>query len=201
MKAQGPSDEELIARAQAGGPGAIEARNALIVRHMGFIVMVIRRSVPHHRNHEELIGLAVEAYIRSIELYDPKFGTKLNTYAGNAIYRLLARAWLRDSLVRRPLQRAETRRDEYQRVFGQLRSLVDVAAPEPKEAAAWSHREIMAAMDRLLDERARRILLARTIGGQGLREVAAVEGISRERVRRIEARAKRVVREALEAMV
>lgn len=97
-----PPDEQLIAKAQAGD---LEARNALVMRHRGFLhSIIIQQCRRLRRNYEseELLAPAIESLCRAIMSFDPSRGAKLLTMAKLGIEQAVRRAILRDSPLTRP---------------------------------------------------------------------------------------------------
>ena len=99
-------DLVLIARAQGGD---VAARNALVERHFGYIVMMVKRGAGRHAKRteaggglDELLSFGVEAFMRSIERFDARQGVKLTTYAGMGILRMVWREVNRRGVIRVP---------------------------------------------------------------------------------------------------
>lgn len=194
----GLSDLELIACAQAGGADALEARNALVMRHYAFICFIARRAC-RGEDPTEHLSHAVEAYIAAIRMFKPDRGANLNTFATLGMER---RVWRARNVSRGaiyvPQSRAGKKWDGHREKAFQMRAIVhacQVAAPE-EDVCRHTGAEIDHALSQL-DERERRVFLAR-VEGVKLRELAETEGVCRERIRQIEDQAIKRLRKLLQ---
>lgn len=196
FKQTGPPDAELAARAQAGD---IDARNQLIMRHIGYLHMLVRKVLAQQRrctDSEPLIAVAVQQFARAIMLYEPSRG-KLITFAAMVIEQSVRQAIWADSPLTRPVNfpRPRSLRDAW---FKASSSPVDIHEPAMKNSVGCSGEEAYARLEleekRLLarwameqlDERSRAVIVMRNVEQLTLAEVGAVLGVSKERVRQIE---------------
>lgn len=209
-----PSDNELIARAQAGD---IEARNQLIMRHIGYLHMLVRRVLRTHRRidaSEELIGVAIESFGRAIMQFDPARGAKITSMASKGIISQLNRALWADSPITRPGQwptnadnvdawkRAGHHTVELVMKGDGARSLERLGCSGEEAYARLDHEErrLLArwAIEQL-DERSRQVIVMRNVEQLTLAEVGTVLGVCKERVRQIESKAIERMRELVAA--
>ncbi len=213
FKQTGPPDAELAVKAQAGD---IEARNQLIMRHIGYLHMLVRRVLSTHRRSdasEELICVAIESFARAIKQYDPSRGAKITSMASKGIMSQLNRALWADSPITRPgawppnAENVEAwKRAGHQTVElvmkGDARALerVGCSGEEAYERLEHEERRLLArwAIEQL-DERSQAVIVMRNVEQLTLKEVGAVLGLSKERVRQIEDRAIDRMRELVAA--
>lgn len=193
-------DLELIARAQAGDT---HARNALILRHLGFVHMLIARvckRAKFKQPYDELVAVAVAKFVQCIMLFDPSHGVKITTYSGLGIEQEVQKAINRDSPITRPYNVPDN--PQHMPAWERAgRPSVDMH--EPKHAplmpsiagdgfARLEHEErkdiVRWAFDQL-NVREKSVMVMRKVDGMTLQEVGAVLGCTRERVRQIEVKA------------
>lgn len=72
----------LVRKAQAG---SIEARNQLIEENLGLLYSTIRSMNLPRTDADEHLSVAVDAFIRCINAFDPDRGIALSTYAARSI--------------------------------------------------------------------------------------------------------------------
>jgi RNA polymerase sigma factor (sigma-70 family) len=189
------TDGELARSAQAGDT---QSRNALIMRHFGFIHLLVRRQCRGCKSAidaEELIGEGVHGMARAIATFDESKGFKLTTYAHLPITQRVRRAINQhDAVLKRPdnmpkgkqrdawLQATTPAIDVHDPALGlSLRddgALSRLDLEEQRLISRW-------AMDQL-EERERNVIVMRMVDGLTLAEAGAVLGLCRERVRQIE---------------
>ncbi len=83
--------QEEAAMVRLAQAGDLTARNRLVENNYRFIWAATIKFVERYRIYtaEELVGHAAEAYMRAIEGFDLSRGFRLNTYAGQSIWRAL----------------------------------------------------------------------------------------------------------------
>jgi RNA polymerase sigma factor (sigma-70 family) len=195
---------ELIAIAQAGmraelskeGPtfnrleaiaDGIEARNELIVTNKAFIydrTTKELRILKKRNQADQWIGYGVTAYLKAIEKFDAKFGCRLNTYSS---------WWIKCHVRRAACGARHTPRYRFESTLTSLRGFADkiVAAPEDDNFEAEQTAHIVEMMNvalSLLKPRSADVLRQR-MKGRTLEEIGDEMGLSKERIRQIEARA------------
>lgn len=173
-----------------------------------------------HLAKEDLEQQSVLGLLRAIEDFDPDQGNRFGTYAGWWIQSLLDEFCVRNSRLVRPSLRSETRR--MQLPANAFKSLTDPVVsgnrsdtaskitlgetipspdPSPEDIAILSvdsDRKHLGRAMRQLDPRSRKIIKARFAEDPpALREIGEKLGISKERVRQLEAAALKQLRELL----
>jgi RNA polymerase primary sigma factor len=169
---------------------ALSVKNELIGANLRLVVSIAKKHAGPTNNLFELISEGNMSLIRAVEKFDASRGFKFSTYASWAIMRTFARAipeekFRRDRFVTGHEEMFEAapddRGDVYQQESDQLRS-----------------QEIVRGMLGRLNDRERRILIGRYgIGGthqQTLEQLGRELGVTKERVRQIEARAREKLR-------
>ena len=182
--------------------GDLEARNILIERNMRLVAHIMKKYYTQVDDQDDLISIGTIGLIKGISSFDASKGARLATYAARCVeneilmhFRRLKRGGNEVSLS----DYIETGKD------GGALSLMDVVCSEEDLFEDLSNRELYAglyrAVTRVLDERERKIISVRygLSGMQPLtqREAAAVLGISRSYVSRIEKKALEKLKEYL----
>ena len=193
------ADMDRIERLQED---ALAVKNQIIRANLRLVVSIAKKNVGQADNLFERVSDGNMSLIRAVEKFDYSRGNKFSTYASWAIIRNFARS-IRDE---------NHRRDRF--VTGH--EVAFESAADPREQARESEaehnhsREAVRGMLGRLDERERKILSSRFgIGDSGertLEDLGRELGITKERVRQIEARAqdklrKIAVEERLDLMV
>ena len=165
---------------------AVTVKQRIVRANLRLVVAVARRYRGRADELAELVSIGNLALIRAVDKFDFARGHKFSTYATWVIRNDLVRAIRKDGRLReRP---ALERRAVYM-------DTVDTRAdPGEQRSARDGREEVMARLLGQLDERERRVLVGRFgIGGgreETLRQIGAELGISKERVRQIESRAR-----------
>jgi RNA polymerase primary sigma factor len=181
------------AGAQAPGLDLVEAlqgealavKNQIIRANLRLVVSTVKKLIRPGQDFAELVSDGTVALIVAIEKFDFSRGYKFSTYASWAI---------RNNVFRSPLK--QRRRDRF--FTGHEAMLAD--APDhrnetrPRPAEQEGHREAIQRMLGRLGDRERTIIVAR-FGLEGAREKTLGQlgkelGISKERVRQLEFRAR-----------
>lgn len=174
---------------------AVETKNQIIRANLRLVVSIAKRHVGPAEDFFELVSDGNMSLIRAVEKFDFARGNKFSTYASWAIMKNYARS-IPDELRHRDRFRTST--DE---MFAATR---DQRSDEYEQELAQAQRE--AQIGRILgrlDEREQRIIRRRFGLGPGqepltLKEVGEEMGVTKERVRQIEARALSKLRQAAE---
>jgi len=182
------AERELALRIQAGEPGADYELASTVVG-------IIDRMVRYYRRRCRTFtasDLWQEAWIAAIEAarsYDPvTHDVRFSTYAWRALcWRFRNIAYKRDHLVRRPRRVAKIVRVLFD---------FDLAEPEPEDDPWDDEREIVARHLRHFPARTQRIFRLRA-EGKTLEEIGREIGLTKERIRQIEARTIREIQERI----
>ena len=182
--------------------GDIAARNVLIERNMRLVAHILKKYYAKGYEQEDLISIGTIGLIKSIETFDESKGARLATYAARCVeneilmyFRSLRKSSQDVSLS----DYIETGTD------GAPLALMDVVADEgdllERVADREDLRKLCKAIDTVLGEQERQVIICRYGLGGGSpkrqREVAAITGISRSYVSRIEKKALEKLKNAL----
>ncbi|HEY1065443.1 MAG TPA: sigma-70 family RNA polymerase sigma factor, partial [Pirellulales bacterium] len=167
----------------------------IIRANLRLVVSIAKRHVTPNENFFELVSDGNMSLIRAVEKFDFSRGNKFSTYATWAIMKNFARS-IPDDHKRRG--RFRTSLDEM------FESTVDLRSDQYELESAQSRRvsELRGILDRL-DEREQKIIISRFGLDHHhepltLKEVGERMGVTKERVRQIEARALLKLRKAAE---
>ena len=188
---------------QRSAQGDLEARNVLIERNLRLVAHIMKKYYAQTSDQEDLISIGTIGLIKGIESFDPSKGARLATYAARCVENEILmhfRAQRKSSQDVSLSDYIETGAD------GAALSLMDVVSDDEDLLERVSNREqlrrLCLAVDRELTPQERQVVVARYGLGGGAplrqREVAALTGISRSYVSRIEKRALEKLRGALE---
>jgi len=174
---------------------AVATKNLIIRSNLRLVVSIAKRHVGPVDNFFELVSDGNMSLIRAIEKFDYSRGNKFSTYATWAIMKNFART-IPDELKRR--DRFRSGADEM------FSATEDVRSDQFEQESAQSQREeqIHRILERL-DDREQKIIirrfgLQRGLEPRTLQEVGAEMGVTKERVRQIEARALSKLKKAAE---
>jgi len=169
---------------------SLAVKNQIIRANLRLVVSIAKKRVGPTNNFFELVSDGNMSLIRAVEKFDATRGFKFSTYASWALMKNFSRSipeenQRRDRFVTGHEQMFEsapdTRSDVYERESGQRRN-----------------HEIVQGMLGRLNDRERRVLVSRYgIGGadeQTLEQLGRELGVTKERVRQIEARAQEKLR-------
>ena len=172
---------------------ALKTKNQIIRCNLRLVVSIAKRHVAPTENFFELVSDGNISLIRAVEKFDYARGNKFSTYATWAIMKNFARS-IPDEHKRRGRFRTS-----HEEMFD---SAVDGRSDqyELEQAQNLREREIGKILGRL-DEREQKIIISRfgldhSHEPQTLKEVGKEMGVTKERVRQIEARALSKLRKA-----
>lgn len=188
---------------QRSAQGDLEARNILIERNLRLVAHIMKKYYAHTSDQEDLISIGTIGLIKGITTFNAQKGARLATYAARCVENeilMYFRSQKKSSQDVSLSDYIETGND------GAALSLMDVVGDEEDLMETVSRREairkVSAAMDTCLTDQERQVIQLRYgLGGipaKRQREVAAVTGISRSYVSRIEKKALQKLKQALE---
>lgn len=165
---------------------AVAIKNRIVRANLRLVVSIAKRHVGQADNFFELVSDGNMSLIRAVEKFDYARGNKFSTYASWAIMKNYART----------IPDEHRRRDRFRTSQSELfYSTEERRSDQYEQEAAQSQRErqISKILERL-DEREQKIIISRFGLDHGhepltLKEVGAEMGVTKERVRQIEARA------------
>ena len=172
---------------------AVATRNQIIRANLRLVVSIAKRHVRATQNFFELVSDGNLSLMRAVDKFDYGRGNKFSTYASWAIMKNFARS-IPDELRRRerfPLDESN--------LFNVAEQ--DRAEPAEQEAVQGRREAQVERMLKRLDDREQRIIIRRFGLRHGqepltLKEVGAELGVTKERIRQIEARALDKLRQA-----
>ena len=183
--------------------GDLEARNVLIERNLRLVAHIMKKYYAQTSDQEDLISIGTIGLIKGIESFDSSKGARLATYAARCVENEILmhfRAQRKSSQDVSLSDYIETSGD------GAPLALMDVVSDQEDLLERVSNRELLKklckAVDTELTEQERQVVLMRYGLGTGepkrQREVAALTGISRSYVSRIEKKALQKLKAAIE---
>lgn len=183
--------------------GDLEARNILIERNLRLVAHIMKKYYAVVSDQEDLISIGTIGLIKGITTFDHTKGARLATYAARCVENEILmhfRSQRKSSQDVSLSDYIETGAD------GAALSLMDVVSDEEDLLERVSTREairqLRGAVESVLTPQERQVIILRYgLGGRKScrqREVAQVTGISRSYVSRIEKRALKKLRAAME---
>ena len=174
---------------------AVATKNQIIRANLRLVVSIAKRHVGPAENFFELVSDGNMSLIRAVEKFDYARGNKFSTYASWAIMKNFART----------IPDENRQRDRFRTSQGEMfSSTVDARSDQVDLESRQSTREnqVNRILDRL-DEREQQIIMSRFGLARGhepltLKQVGAAMGVTKERIRQIEARALSKLRRAAE---
>ena len=172
---------------------SVSVKNEVISANLRLVVSIAKRHVGPVENFFELVSDGNVSLIRAVEKFDFERGNKFSTYASWAIMKNFART----------IPDEHRRRDRYRTSYAEMFGVTeDIRSDQYEQESAQSRRQ--AQVERILerlDEREQRIIISRFGLSRGqepltLKEVGAELGVTKERIRQIEARALSKLRKA-----
>jgi len=183
------SDLDTVERLVADGQ---EIKRRIIRANLRLVVSIAKRHIGPGMNLFELISDGNISLMRAVEKFDFGRGFKFSTYASWAIMKNFARS----------IPAENTRRDRFQ-TGQELTFELRADARTVESEIEQSHSRIASAVEKILDkldEREREIIIDRyglldRSEAQTLEQVGQKFGVTKERIRQIEARAMRKLKE------
>ena len=183
--------------------GDLDARNILIERNLRLVAHIMKKYYAQTADQEDLISIGTIGLIKGISTFDPDKGARLATYAARCVENeilMYFRSQRKSSQDVSLSDYIETGTD------GAALSLMDVVCDEADLLEQVSTRESVRALRRAMEEsltEQEKLVIRLRYGLDGdapkrQREVAAVTGISRSYVSRIEKKALEKLRRTLE---
>lgn len=187
---------------QRASEGDLEARNILVERNLRLVAHIMKKYYTQTDDQDDLISIGTIGLIKGISTFDSSKGARLATYAARCVENEILMHFRRQKKCAGELSLSEcieTGKD------GSALSLMDVICSDEDLFEDLSSRELhenlYCAMDSVLTLRERKIIAARFgLGGTKAltqREVAALTGISRSYVSRIEKKALKKLEDCL----
>jgi RNA polymerase primary sigma factor/RNA polymerase sigma factor len=174
----------------------VELKNRIVRSNLRLVVSIAKRRVSPGDSFFDLVSDGNMSLIRAVEKFDYARGNKFSTYASWAIMKNYART----------IPDEHRRRDRFRAAdMEMLQTATDRRADEYQQRLAASDRlqQVSKFLDRL-DQREQTIIIRRygldhEREPQTLKEVGSALGVTKERVRQIEAKALEKLREAAAA--
>ncbi len=174
---------------------AVSTKNQIIRANLRLVVSIAKRHVGPAQNFFELVSDGNMSLMRAVEKFDYARGNKFSTYASWAVMKNFART----------IPDEHRRRNRFRTSHAELFTATEDERADPfEEEVQQTQRE--AQVERILerlDDREQRIIVRRFGLRRGqepltLKQVGAELGVTKERIRQIEARALSKLRKAAE---
>ena len=174
---------------------AVAVKNQIVQANLRLVVSIAKRYVGPNGDLWELVSDGNMSLIRAVEKFDFARGNKISTYASWAIMRNFARTIPNEQRHR---DRFRTSHEEMFNTSEEHRS-----DQQKQESAQWQREAQVRKILERLDEREQQIVVSRfglehDHEPRTLEEIGAKLGVSKERVRQIQARAMNKLRIAAE---
>ena len=174
---------------------SVATKNQIIRSNLRLVVSIAKRHVGPAENFFELVSDGNMSLIRAVEKFDFSRGNKFSTYASWAIMKNYART----------IPDENRHRDRYRTSHAEMFTATEDARSDQYEqetAQVQRETQVERILDRL-DEREQQIIISRFGLHRGqepltLKQVGAAMGVTKERIRQIEARALSKLRRAAE---
>jgi RNA polymerase primary sigma factor/RNA polymerase sigma factor len=174
---------------------SVATKNQIIRANLRLVVSIAKRHVGPAENFFELVSDGNMSLIRAVEKFDYARGNKFSTYASWAIMKNFART----------IPDEHRQRDRFRTSHAEMfSSTQDARSDQYEQETAQVQREtqVERILDRL-DEREQQIIISRFGLNRGhepltLKQVGVEMGVTKERIRQIEARALSKLRRAAE---
>jgi RNA polymerase sporulation-specific sigma factor len=198
------TEEEERHYLELAAAGDLEARNVLVERNLRLVAHIMKKYYAQTADQEDLISIGTIGLIKGITTFDVSKGARLATYAARCVENEIL-MYFRS--MRKTAQDVSLSDCIETGTDGAALSLMDVVAEDCDLLEQVSTKEQVEALRRAVDacltEQERQVVVLRYgLGGAAplrQREVAQLTGISRSYVSRIEKKALKKLREALEA--
>jgi len=172
---------------------SVVVKNEIIRANLRLVVSIAKRHVGTQENFFELVSDGNMSLIRAVEKFDFARGNKFSTYASWAIMKNFART----------IPDEHRRRDRFRTSQAEMFATTEDDRSDQYEQETTylqRHSQVEKILDRL-DEREQKIIVTRFGLNQGkepktLKQVGAELGVTKERIRQIEARALNKLRRA-----
>ena len=197
------TEEEERHYLELSAKGDLQARNILIERNLRLVAHIMKKYYTQTSDQEDLISIGTIGLIKGITTFDGTKGARLATYAARCVeneilmhFRSLRKSAQDVSLSDYIETGADGAPLELMDVVGEEGDLLEQVAGQEQMCA------LRKAVEEQLGEQEREVIVLRYGLLDGVprrqREVAAITGISRSYVSRIEKRALQKLRSALE---
>ena len=165
---------------------AVAVKNQIVRANLRLVVSIAKRHVGQWDNFFELVSDGNMSLIRAVEKFDYARGNKFSTYASWAIMKNFART----------IPDEHRQHDRFRTSHSEMFAATEEYRTDQYEQESAQHQresQIGKILNRL-DEREQKIIISRfgldhSQEPQTLKEVGALMGVTKERVRQIEARA------------
>ena len=183
--------------------GDLEARNILIERNLRLVAHIMKKYYAQVSDQEDLISIGTIGLIKGITTFDASKGARLATYAARCVENEILMYFRSQKKSSQDVSLSDYIETSSE---GMPLALMDVVGQDEDLLETVTNRELVRqvcrAVDDLLTDQEKLVIVLR-YGLEGhqphrQREVAAVTGISRSYVSRIEKRALEKLRAALE---
>ncbi len=172
---------------------SVATKNEIISANLRLVVSIAKRHVGPSENFFELVSDGNMSLIRAVEKFDYSRGNKFSTYASWAIMKNFART----------IPDEHRHRDRYRTSHGEMFTATEDGRSDQyeQESAQFQRESQVEKILGRLDEREQQIIMSRFGLQRGhepltLKEVGAELGVTKERIRQIEARALNKLRKA-----